>query len=354
MRPVEATLEITPCGRLHVADVRALAAETHGQMFDSYARCVYCSLHTTAGYLPQSLTARLRAGSGGVRAYIELFRTVFPEGAGYLHDDLARRDELTPDQREVESRNGDSHLAFIGGGLRACVSYRTTRSDPVYLIDLDGVQAGSPRLRRTMLVGYNDELEVAQVTIGVPVSSHPIDAINLKEPRLGVYEQIADLIARHGITKGRARLVLAPEELGASLTVNEYETLLMHHDLADVLRNPLRFALEKGRHMWNDPGAVPFKAIDYAKYDLVHAVNFVVATLGLGSAHIERLLSSALTVPASRFLRAKRCVDLLVSDSQSPGRGRVVEGKYQTPIMIQWRGTTRRTRFIQVRLSRFV
>ena len=53
------------------------------------------------------------------------------------------------------------------------------------------------------------------------------------------------------------RLELASGEQYASLTVNEYETLLMQHDLADVLRNPLRFAAEKARHAWNDPRAVP-------------------------------------------------------------------------------------------------
>ena len=34
----------------------------------------------------------------------------------------------------------------------------------------------------------------------------------------------------------------------------------MRHDLAEVLRNPLRFAAEKARHAWNDPRAVPMKA----------------------------------------------------------------------------------------------
>ena len=55
----------------------------------------------------------------------------------------------------------------------------------------------------------------------------------------------------------------------------------MRHDLAEVLRNPLRFAIEKARHMWDDPSAVPFKAIDYAKYDLVRAVNQFVDAVGL-------------------------------------------------------------------------
>ena len=114
----------------------------------------------------------------------------------------------------------------------------------------------------------------------VPVSSHPIDSINLKDPRLGVYEQLVDLVARHGVTRGRIRLDLALGERHAGLTVNEYETLLMRHDLAHVLRNPLQFAAEKGRHMWADPRAIPAKTLDYAKYDMVRTFNKSVRRAG--------------------------------------------------------------------------
>ena len=112
-----------------------------------------------------------------------------------------------------------------------------------------------------------------------------------KEPSLGLHGEIADLIARHGVEKGRLRLELAAGEQYASLTVNEYETLLMQHDLAEVLRNPLKFAAEKARHAWNDPLAVPAKALGYAKYDLVRALNKLVDAFGLGSTRIERLLA---------------------------------------------------------------
>lgn len=354
MPPLELTLEITPRARLDVTDVRARAAALHGSAFDAYTRCLYCSLHTTAGYLPQSLAARLSARPQGIEPYIDVFRTVFPQGAGYRHDDLDQRRDLSPHQRPVEPTNADSHLAFIAGGLHACVSYTTRRPGPVCLIDLDGVVDGTPRRRVTTLVGYNSEIEVAQTSLAVPVSLHPVDAVNLKEPKLGLYSQLAALIAHHQVTKGRIRLKLASGEQYASLTVNEYETLLMRHDLADVLRNPLRFAAEKARHAWNSPRTVPHKAIDYAKYDLVRALNQLVDALGLGASRIEQLLASALAVPAARFLRMKRSVDLLVSDSHIPGRGAVVEGTYQTPILVQWRGDRRGVRVVDVTLTRFV
>jgi hypothetical protein len=229
------------------------------------------------------------------------------------------------------------------------------RQGPVSFIDLDGVNAGRPRRRMTTLVGYDHEVEVAKTTLHVPVSrTHPVDAVNLKDSRLGLYAQLDALIEKHGVEKGRVRLSLGSGEQYASLTVNEYETLLMRYDLAEVLRNPLRFAAQKARHAWDDPRAVPSKAFDYAKYDLVRAVNRLVDTLGLAESAIERVLSKALAVPASRFLRMKRSVDLLVSDTNDRGRGAVVEGTYQTPIMVQWRRAYRGERQVTATLTRFV
>jgi len=350
---LELALEVTPRARLDVIDVRARAAEIHGDALGDFARCLYVSRHTTAGYLPQSLAARLTTRAGTVAPYLELVQSVFPEGAGYLHDQLELRHELAPEQRAVEPANADSHLAFMGGGLHACVSYDARRPGPVYFVDLDGTYGGAPRRRVTTLVGYDREEEVARTTIAVPVSSHPIDAVNLKDMRLGLYEQIRGLIAEHGVTKGRIRIGLGAGEQAASLTVNEYETLLMQHDLAEVLRNPLRFAAEKARHAWNDPRAVPAKALGYAQYDMVRAFNRLLDALGLKASRIERLLARTLEVPASRFLRMRRSVDLLVSDTERPGHGSVVEGTYQTPILVQWRAAAGDVRHIDVALTRF-
>ena len=352
---LELSLDIRPRGRLDVIDVRAQAAGTYGDVFEQYNRVLYCSLHTTAGYLPQSFATRLGTGPQAVRPYIDLFTTVFPEGAGYHHDDLDRRTELTAEQRPVEPSNADSHLAFIGSGLRACVSYVTSRQGPVSFIDLDGVNAGKPRRRMTTLVGYDSEIEVAKKTLMIPVSAtHPVDAVNLKDSRLGLYDELDALIKKHGVEKGRIRLSLGSGEQFASLTVNEYETLLMRYDLTEVLKNPLRFAAQKAKHAWDDPRAVPSKTIDYAKYDLVRAVNRLVDALGLAESAFERVFSQALAVPASRFLRMKRSVDLLVSDSRTPGLGSVVEGTYQAPIMVQWRRADRGERQVTVTLSQFV
>jgi thiamine phosphate synthase YjbQ (UPF0047 family) len=325
-----------------------------GDALDAYPRALCCSFHTTAGYLDQGVAARLPQTPEGVMPYIDVFRTMFPEGAGYEHDKLDRRTELTDDQRPVEPLNADSHLAFMAGALRTCVSYANKPGEPINFIDLDGVHAGRARLRRTSVLGYTAEEAVAQTRIVVPVSGHAVDSVNLKDPQLGVYEQCAELVAREGVTKGRVRLTLAPGERHAGLTVNEYETLLMRHDLSEVLRDPLRYMAEKAGHMLGNPRAIPAKTLDYAKYDLVRVFNRLVDALGLRESRLESVLSTAIAMPASRFLRMKRSVSLLVSDCNSEGRGAIVEGTYQSPILVQWHRGQQPVRVLDVTLTRFV
>jgi hypothetical protein len=352
--PAEFTLELTPRARVDVIDVRRVVSHTHGDILDAYPRALCCSFHTTAGYLDPGLASRLHQNRAGVMPYINLFRTMFPEGAGYEHDKLERRTELSEEQKPAEPQNADSHLAFMAGALRTCVSYRNRPGEPVCFVDLDGVHDGRPRRRFTTVLGYTNEEKVATTRLVVPVSGHAVDSVNLKDPGLGIYEQCAELVARHGVTKGRIRLTLAAGERHAGLTVNEYETLLMRHDLSEVLRNPLRFMAEKAGHMLGNPRAIPAKTLDYAKYDLVRVFNQFVDTLGLRESMVESVLSRAIAMPASRFLRMKRAVSLLVSDRKVQGQGAIIEGTYQSPILVQWHRGPRPSRVLNVTLTRFV
>jgi thiamine phosphate synthase YjbQ (UPF0047 family) len=352
--PREFTLELSPRARVDVIDVRGVMSARHGDVLDVYPRALCCSFHTTAGYLDQSVASRLIQSRGGVMTYIELFRTMFPEGAGYEHDKLDRRTELTDEQKPVEPMNADSHLVMMAGALRSCVTYRNRPGEPVCFIDLDGVYAGQPRRRSTTVLGYSSEEPVAHARLTVPVSGHAVDSVNLKDPHLGIYEQCTALVETHRVTKGRIRLTLAPGERHAGLTVNEYETLLMRHDLREVLRDPLRFMAEKAGHMLGNPRAIPAKTLDYAKYDLVRVFNQLVDALGLRESMVESVLSRAIAMPASRFLRMKRSVSLLVSDRNMPGRGAIVEGTYQSPILVQWHRGARRSRMLDLTLTRFV
>ena len=125
----------------------------------------------------------------------------------------------------------------------------------------------------------------------------------------------------------------------------------MRHDLADVLRNPFRFAAEKGRHMLAHPRSIPAKALDYAKYDMVRALNQVLDITGLRASLLERLFARAIALPAGRFLRMKRAVNLRVRESD--GHGVIADGRYQSPILVQWNRADKRVRTLEATLTRF-
>ncbi len=351
--PLELTLEVLPESRLDIIDVRKHVLQTVGDSFYEHPKAFYCSFHTTAGYLEQGLAARLQYDKDHVHPFLRAFQKLFPPGADYYHDQIQLRQELSEEQKKCEPRNADSHLVFIGSGLRNCVTYTNDPGLPVYFIDLDGVNGNSRRHRRTAIVAFNEEEVVYRTSLKVPVSNHPIDSINLRDPRIGIIEQINELIQRHGIEKGKVDIVLAGAETHAGLTVNEYETLLMRHDLAEVLRNPFKFMAQKGRHILEDPRSVPTKSLNYAKYDLVHVFNELMDAFHISESVLEKILSKFIAVPAERFLRMKRKVSLYVSSTNGDGRGRIVHGTYQSPILVQWKPAPNLARTLDIRLTRF-
>ena len=125
----------------------------------------------------------------------------------------------------------------------------------------------------TTIVAYDQERVVARASFKVPVSHHPIDSVNLGDPRVGLVDRINDLLAGSGLEKGRIDISLGASERNVGLTVNEYETMLMRHDLVEVLKDPLKFAAQRGRHMIDDPLAIPTKTLNYAKYDFPRLLN---------------------------------------------------------------------------------
>ena len=155
MAPKEISLALVPRARLDVIDVTQRITQEFGDLLQPYRRALYCSYHTTAGYLEQSLCARLRYSRERVAPFIRAFQGLFPPGAGYRHDQLQFRAELSEEERRREPRNADSHLTFISSGLRNCVTYVNRPGTPVYFIDLDGIHEKGRRTRRTTVLGYD-------------------------------------------------------------------------------------------------------------------------------------------------------------------------------------------------------
>ncbi|HZT76127.1 MAG TPA: hypothetical protein VFA27_05685, partial [Vicinamibacterales bacterium] len=275
------------------------------------------------------------------------FHALFPQNAEYKHDKMELRTELTEAQKKVEPRNADSHLTFMGAGVRNCVTYTTQPGSPVYFIELDGRSEAMQRRRNTTIVAYDAEREVAHTSVLIPVSRHPIDSVNLADPRFGILDQCNDLLARCCLARGRVDLMIEPSEPNAGLTVNEYETLLMTHDLVEVLRNPLHFAKIKAHNLLDDPLSIPGKTLSYAKYDVVRLMNSLMEALRLDQSTIERLIAKVMSVPARRFMRSRRVSFLAATDENNP-TARIVRGTYQSPILVQWQPAAAQSRKLNI------
>lgn len=350
--PTDIQLSIRPESRVALIDVTERAEAEKPGFRDEYRKTAYASHHTTAGYFEQSFARRMKDDPDALEAYVGSFKKLFPPNADYRHDQMHLRDELSDEQKLVEPKNADSHLTYIGSGLENCVTYLNEKKAPVYFVDLDGTNGPERRNRKTTIIGYNDEKLVQEQLLKIQMGAHPIDSVNLWDERVGVLQLLEERIKELGITKGRIELALSSDERNTGLTVNEYETLLMRHDLPDVLKNPIRFMAQRGVNMLRDPGAIKEKAKDYMKYDLVHVVNEFIEATGLSESMAERIIDKFFQVPASRFLRMKRKVNLVVSDGGS-GQGSIINGTYQSPILVQWRRNDERVRNINVTFTRF-
>jgi hypothetical protein len=343
----EIRLTLRPTRRFEAIDVNQKVALECGNLLRRYRRSLYCSLHTTAGYLDQSLAGRMHHHHGRLAQFFDAWHAVFPPDAEYRHDQMELRSELSDAQKEVEPRNADSHLTFIGSGMRNCVTYRNQPPAPVFFIDLDGTYGDARRKRQTTIVAYDEERVVARESFRVPLSQHPIDSVNLSDPKLGLVARINELLAASGLEKGRVDISLGPSERNVGLTVNEYETMLMRHDLVEVLKDPLNFAMQRGRHMIDDPLAIPSKTINYAKYDLPRLLNTLLDALHWERSVLERAVAKLMALPARRLLRSRR-VTFLASHDEETGRPRLVRGTYQSPILVQWQSVEERVRTVEI------
>ena len=82
----------------------------------------------------------------------------------------------------------------------------------------------------------------------------------------------------------------------------------------------------------------------------MRVLNRGLDAFGLRGSIVEKVMARTLAVPAARFFRMRRSVSLLVSagDNSTP---EIVEGLYQSPILVQWQHAPRRARVLDVSLT---
>ena len=57
--PSIVTVNLSPSSRYETIDVRERVQERVGDLLEQHDRTLYCSMHTTAGYLDHSVASRL-------------------------------------------------------------------------------------------------------------------------------------------------------------------------------------------------------------------------------------------------------------------------------------------------------
>ena len=353
-RPVQLFFELKPQARFDMIDITKSAAEKLNGHYTDYHKATYSSFHTTAGYLEQSLCSRLEYSRDRIATYIKAFRHIFPINAGYRHDKMELRSELSEQQKIVEPKNADSHLTFISSGLKNSVTYLNKPEIPVYFIDLDGVHEHGVRSRKTSVLFFNSEETVFQDRVEVPVSNHPVDSINLRDPRLGYIDKLNHLLKKYEVEKGRVDISLDHSERHAGLTVNEYETLLMTHDLIEVLKNPMEYVSEKSKYIMQNPHTIPRRTREYAKYDFVHIFNELMDAFHISESVVENILSKFFALPAEKFLRVKRSISLPFTNSEEGQPAQILQGTYQSPILVQWQKKPSRSRKLHLKITRYI
>ena len=258
--------------------------------------------------------------------------------------------ELSDAQKVVEPRNADSHLTFIGAGHaqlrhlphapgRAGLLHRARRQE----------RRAAARSARPPCVAYDQERVVAR-DVGRDSGVEAPD-------RFGQPRRSAARPARAGQRAARAQPAsstaastwsLDPSERNVGLTVNEYETLLMQHDLVDVLRDPLRFARIKAGNMLDDPLRDPGQDAELRQVRRRPRAEFADGSAAAGPVVVRAAggqgdVGAGAPVPA---LAARQLPGRLAT--RSNGAARSLRGTYQSPILVQWQPAERQERHLDI------
>ena len=362
-----ACIALSPQRRLDIIDVAQELVDNLYSQFEGYRKLLFCSLHTTAGYLHQQLATKLGHERNSVNAYVRSVQRLFPEGAPYWHDRMHLRTELSEEQRKFEPLNADSHLAFICLGLANCVTYDNKLNAPVHFIDLDGMYNGQLRNRKSWVVGYNTTECVYESMIEIPAPEKHVQAINLTDDKTDLLSLIKRLVQQHRINRGLATIDLEDDEKYAGLTVNEYETLLVEKDLTTAILDPLKYMVRNSPKLVRDPFSIPSKAKKFLTNEFkkiapevlntasrnMSRLEYVVERLGFHLQFLENIIDRLAAPSEARWMNLGRNINLLINAENEYQNGSVKLGPFQNPILIQWRRPDSKVRRLRLRLLRF-
>jgi len=310
---------IRPRKRPEILDLRSLVRED----VERHRHLLCVSHHTTAGFLDPTLRRRVGRDEARLTAFVDALAAFFPPEAGYEHDRLSLRDELSEAQKLVEPLNADAHLAFIGGGFSNCVVESSSSQTPIWFVDFDGVfldrrEQVNQRTRTATLVGFDHEHTVHSIRVTLP-DVREGKVVRLDAPELGLLDAIQEGIAAKTIASGRIRVDLENPRRGEGLTMNEFEALLMERDMLRIMQDPFNFAREGTK-----------------------GLRLALEALGVTPRRLARLLNRLLGTSEPQLLRLQHSLSIAVLPEGFDGvpipvgaMGRPVMGTYQSPILVQ-------------------
>ena len=68
---------------------------------------------------------------------------------------------------------------------------------------------------------------------------------------------------------------------------------------------------------------------------------------------VEKFLAKFIALPAERFLQVRRNISLLFSNKSLGNPARIVEGRYQSPILVQWKESQQQMRRLHLTVTRY-
>ncbi len=308
--PLSVTISLSPTQRLDTLDVFTALRAEHPSFLTNYPRVLLASHHTTAGLLDATMRARLQEGEG-IQDVLAPYRTLFPPHAGYAHDRMADRDELSPVQRQCEPRNADAHLIYLAAGMRNTRLYTTATPHPPVLVDLDGINnvTGTRRTRYVTAIGLEAETTLLHRTLQPPHPHHP-PAVDLTPLLRRQLRTLPHPDANDAVRYGRLQVALPDLMPHAALVVNEHEPLLMEHDVAQMLHDP------------------SFAAPSAAS---VHAAA--------GASSVPQAEPPGSPSSPKDALRLPRTLSIPFVPAPTHSCGyRLVLGRYQRPLLLRWGG----------------
>ena len=211
----EVRLTLAPQRRFEAIDVNTRVADEAGDVLKRHQRALYCSFHTTAGYLDQSLSVRLRDSQDQLSKFFRTFRSALPPWRGVpprpdgaAHGVERRAEESRAAQRRLASdlhRRGPQELRHLShASRRAGLLHRAGRQERGHAAPADDDRAGvRRRTRRLPDVADHSGLEASD-RLGEPRRPAP------RPPRAG------ERAARRGAVSTRGAWIWSSPQTSAT------------------------------------------------------------------------------------------------------------------------------------------